>query len=91
MHWMRLVLVFLVASLVYAEKEEQEEETEKRERLKRFAICALRPAYGNCRGRRSLWTYNIYRQVCEQFTYSNCGGNPNRFHSDEQCMKFCKG
>ncbi|BFF91940.1 kunitz-type serine protease inhibitor 2-like [Drosophila madeirensis] len=91
MFWMRLVVVYLAASLVYAKKEASEDVSDKLEKKKRFAICSMRPAYGNCGGHRLLFNYNIYRNECQLFVYSNCGGNQNRFHSNEQCMSYCNG
>lgn len=54
-------------------------------------ICYKQPDYGKCKGRRSLWYFNVHRHKCMKFVYSNCGGNQNRFFSSADCEEFCKG
>ncbi|XP_030559138.1 kunitz-type serine protease inhibitor homolog beta-bungarotoxin B5-B chain-like [Drosophila novamexicana] len=56
----------------------------------RTRICSARPEYGFCEGHRSLWYYNPGRSRCQLFDYSNCGGNRNKFFSEEHCINFCK-
>ncbi|KAH8337619.1 hypothetical protein KR074_000840, partial [Drosophila pseudoananassae] len=53
--------------------------------------CNRKPDYGKCKGRRSLWYFNIDRKKCLKFVYSNCGGNGNRFFSRVDCEEYCKG
>ncbi|KAH8417889.1 hypothetical protein KR222_007778, partial [Zaprionus bogoriensis] len=52
-------------------------------------ICHKNPAYGKCRGHRTMWYFNKYKMRCESFIFSNCGGNTNRFFSKEECDDFC--
>ncbi|KAH8247276.1 hypothetical protein KR038_001234, partial [Drosophila bunnanda] len=52
-------------------------------------ICSLKPEFGKCKGRRSLWYFNEHYAKCMTFTYSNCGGNRNRFYNKESCEDFC--
>ncbi|XP_017858922.1 PREDICTED: protease inhibitor carrapatin-like [Drosophila arizonae] len=53
------------------------------------AICYSKPDYGKCKGNRQLWFFNKYKIKCEKFTYSNCGGNENRFYTKDECDIFC--
>ncbi|KAH8385584.1 hypothetical protein KR200_001689, partial [Drosophila serrata] len=52
-------------------------------------VCSLKPEFGKCKGRRSLWYYNERYGKCMKFTYSNCGGNRNRFYTQDSCQDFC--
>ncbi|KAH8382395.1 hypothetical protein KR009_003304 [Drosophila setifemur] len=51
--------------------------------------CTRKPAYGLCKGASILWYYDIIQAQCLTFTYSNCGGNRNRFQRNEDCQEFC--
>ncbi|XP_034113308.1 kappaPI-stichotoxin-Shd2a-like [Drosophila albomicans] len=55
----------------------------------RKAVCLKRAKYGKCGGHRKMWYYDIYKKQCSTFTYSNCGGNTNRFFSKEECEDYC--
>lgn len=37
----------------------------------------------------AVYGYNIITNRCSEFTYSGCGGNPNRFMTDSQCRNTC--
>lgn len=52
-------------------------------------ICNLRLDVGRCEGHFDSWYYEVATGLCEQFQYSGCGGNANRFHSKEQCEGLC--
>ncbi|KAH9509637.1 U-actitoxin-Avd3l, partial [Bulinus truncatus] len=45
---------------------------------------------GTCTGNYIRYYYNKNTGSCQQFTYSGCGGNYNRFNSLDQCRKSCK-
>ena len=35
------------------------------------------------------WAHNPETHECEAFIYGGCGGNDNRFASEEQCEQAC--
>ena len=37
------------------------------------------------------WAYVASSGKCEKFDYSGCGGNKNKFASEHECLKLCKG
>ncbi|KAK2191742.1 hypothetical protein NP493_46g01054 [Ridgeia piscesae] len=55
--------------------------------------CTLPKETGKCEGFAQLsvtrWYYNTEAGQCEQFVYSLCGGNENRFPSKEACEEEC--
>lgn len=62
-------------------------------------ICSLPVDHGeNCNGSNDhennnepilMWYYNIIEMSCLPFEYRGCGGNYNRFISQEHCIKSC--
>lgn len=36
-----------------------------------------------------MWYYDAYSGRCQAFVYTGCGGNANRFISEEQCERQC--
>ncbi|CEF60370.1 Proteinase inhibitor I2, Kunitz metazoa domain and EB domain and Cysteine-rich repeat and Lustrin, cysteine-rich repeated domain-containing protein [Strongyloides ratti] len=62
-------------------------------------ICSLPVDHGeNCDGSKDfentnepilMWYYNILEMSCLPFEYRGCGGNFNKFISQEQCIKSC--
>jgi len=53
-------------------------------------VCALASAGGDCDDYQSAWYYNRSSDRCLKFVYSGCGGNDNRFHSQEACELRCR-
>lgn len=51
--------------------------------------CELPPETGFCAAYFQRWFFNSTSENCEQFVYGGCGGNPNRFHTAEQCQTQC--
>merc|ERR1712048_22175 len=51
--------------------------------------CALPKQVGMCRALMPSFFYNIETQKCEYFGYGGCGGNSNRFDSQEECEAKC--
>lgn len=35
------------------------------------------------------WSYDSETNSCEKFTYTGCGGNDNRFHTEKDCLTTC--
>lgn len=52
-------------------------------------ICEEQPDPGNCTDNLSVFFYDSSTKVCTPFTYTGCGGNANRFSSEEQCERQC--
>uniref|UniRef100_A0A1A9V0W6 BPTI/Kunitz inhibitor domain-containing protein n=1 Tax=Glossina austeni TaxID=7395 RepID=A0A1A9V0W6_GLOAU len=59
------------------------------------AVCSL-PDSADGDGKRACvayipsWTYRSATNECIQFIYGGCGGNKNRFHTQEDCENKCK-
>ncbi|KAM3927676.1 tissue factor pathway inhibitor 2 isoform 2-T2 [Leptodactylus fuscus] len=45
---------------------------------------------GSCSASVTRYFFNIESKVCEEFTYTGCGGNSNNFVRIEDCNKVCK-
>ncbi|VDO08493.1 unnamed protein product [Rodentolepis nana] len=52
--------------------------------------CRLPIAAGNCFGRIISYGYDSRSGRCEQFIYSGCSGNENRFNTYEECERECR-
>lgn len=53
-------------------------------------FCLLPPDSGTCRHFKNKWFYNPITNDCGIFSYSNCGGNENRFDSLDACLEKCR-
>ncbi|XP_044730136.1 papilin isoform X2 [Chrysoperla carnea] len=53
------------------------------------ALCYSRADPGQCSDNISAWFYNPSAQRCDQFVYTGCGGNENRYESEEACERSC--
>uniref|UniRef100_A0ABM5EPV0 BPTI/Kunitz domain-containing protein-like n=1 Tax=Pogona vitticeps TaxID=103695 RepID=A0ABM5EPV0_9SAUR len=56
-----------------------------------LAKCKLPKEPGRCRVRFGRFYYNVKSGRCEEFVYSGCHGNANRFRTRTQCIKECAG
>ncbi|XP_023173478.1 male accessory gland serine protease inhibitor-like [Drosophila hydei] len=59
------------------------------------SICGLPPAGdGNglmrCFALMPSWTYFPEDNSCKEFIYGGCGGNANRFGTQQECESKCK-
>lgn len=52
-------------------------------------ICSLPEAPGQCLAYMPRWAYNPAVSACAQFIYGGCGGNRNRFLTEEACLERC--
>ncbi|CAM4642360.1 unnamed protein product [Leuciscus chuanchicus] len=53
------------------------------------AHCVEPPVTGSCRESATHWYYNPYERRCNRFNYGGCGGNMNRFKTEEECKSTC--
>lgn len=53
-------------------------------------ICMLKKIRGPCSGNFIQWYYNSTTGTCDEFSFSGCSGNANRFSQKESCESHCK-
>lgn len=51
--------------------------------------CAVVQNEGSCQEYSLKWSYNKVEKTCVQFWYGGCGGNSNRFETQEACEAMC--
>ncbi|KAM9307827.1 PI-stichotoxin-Hcr2o-like [Gastrophryne carolinensis] len=51
--------------------------------------CTSPPVYGPCKALLIRYFYNTATHKCQQFTYSGCGGNANRYNTLLACKAAC--
>ncbi|XP_068619320.1 papilin [Battus philenor] len=51
--------------------------------------CAAPQETGNCTDKQAAWSYSEPENRCVPFYYSGCGGNGNRFESEQSCVAAC--
>jgi hypothetical protein len=51
--------------------------------------CQLPKDGGTCNGYEPVYYFNIRNLRCEQLVYSGCGGNENRFPTQQNCNAVC--
>lgn len=44
---------------------------------------------GTCRDYNIYWYYDKQANACAQFWYGGCGGNDNRYQTEDECKKTC--
>nr|XP_014344739.1 PREDICTED: collagen alpha-3(VI) chain isoform X3 [Latimeria chalumnae] len=51
--------------------------------------CQLQKEEGLCRNFIVKWYYDAEKNSCTRFWYGGCGGNSNRFNTQDECEKTC--
>merc|ERR1711928_149484 len=54
------------------------------------SLCQLPKARGICRALIPSFYFEPITMTCQDFTYSGCWGNGNRFSTIEECERACK-
>jgi len=44
---------------------------------------------GPCNAQIKMFAYDPFESECKEFFYGGCGGNPNRFESQDECRIAC--
>ncbi|XP_075818978.1 WAP four-disulfide core domain protein 6A-like [Microtus pennsylvanicus] len=53
-------------------------------------VCSLPQDPGPCMAYFPRWYYNKETEVCTEFIYGGCKGNPNNFQTEHICRVVCK-
>ncbi|CAL1298865.1 unnamed protein product, partial [Larinioides sclopetarius] len=53
--------------------------------------CVEEPDTGYCRALFYNWYFDQQTGTCREFVYGGCGGNGNRYWSEEECLENCGG
>ena len=51
--------------------------------------CLLPQDPGDCKSFVQKWYYNKKTRSCQIFEYGGCGGNDNKFNSENECLQAC--
>uniref|UniRef100_A0A8C8BCH6 Uncharacterized protein n=1 Tax=Otus sunia TaxID=257818 RepID=A0A8C8BCH6_9STRI len=78
----------------YGEAQEEIEENlqttaETRAAYSDYDACGLAQDSGECENYVLKWYYDKEQKMCGQFWYGGCGGNKNRFETQEECGFLC--
>jgi hypothetical protein len=52
-------------------------------------VCTLDKDSGSCDQYKIMWYYDSSSQQCKNFYYGSCGGNGNRFGTEQECQIGC--
>lgn len=53
------------------------------------SVCHLPMDPGDCDGICPRWFFNTHSGRCEEFSYGCCGGNANKFRTEQECLNAC--
>ncbi|XP_070768321.1 collagen alpha-6(VI) chain-like [Enoplosus armatus] len=51
--------------------------------------CFLSQDQGSCQDYTMMWFFDTKQNECSRFWYGGCGGNENRFKTQEECENLC--
>nr|XP_033497526.1 collagen alpha-6(VI) chain-like isoform X1 [Epinephelus lanceolatus] len=51
--------------------------------------CFLSQDQGSCQNYTMMWFFDTEQRECSRFWYGGCGGNENRFQTQEECENLC--
>ncbi|KAM6936028.1 LOW QUALITY PROTEIN: collagen alpha-6(VI) chain [Lycodopsis pacificus] len=51
--------------------------------------CLLREDRGSCQDYIMMWFFDSQQKECSRFWFGGCGGNENRFKTQEECENLC--
>eukprot|EP00062_Callorhinchus_milii_P005544 gi/632945099/ref/XP_007887867.1/ PREDICTED: collagen alpha-6(VI) chain-like isoform X1 [Callorhinchus milii] len=68
---------------------EMAEDIEDGDDINSYDVCALNVDEGNCRNYILKWFFNQELKRCQQFWFSGCRGNRNRFDTKQECEDLC--
>ncbi|VDP21318.1 unnamed protein product [Soboliphyme baturini] len=54
-------------------------------------VCSLDQDAGTCKEYNVKYYYNRRNMKCELFVYTGCGGNDNKFETQQECCETCPG
>ena len=69
--------------------QEKIEFDEKKQKSKFSDRCSLEQSRGPCGNYTLKWYFDSQTSMCNMFWYGSCGGNDNRFDSEEECENNC--
>ncbi|CAM5092658.1 unnamed protein product [Eretmochelys imbricata] len=70
-------------------EENLEETVESGAAYANYDACAVDHDGGECQDYNLKWHYDKDQKVCTPFWYGGCGGNKNRFETQEECEALC--
>ncbi|XP_014733932.1 PREDICTED: collagen alpha-6(VI) chain isoform X1 [Sturnus vulgaris] len=70
-------------------KKNLETTAETRGACNNYDACDLVQDSGECQNYILKWYYDKEQKICGQFWYGGCGGNKNRFETQEECGFLC--
>ncbi|XP_031735327.1 kunitz-type serine protease inhibitor bitisilin-3 [Anarrhichthys ocellatus] len=51
--------------------------------------CLLSQDQGSCQNYTMMWFFDSQQKECSRFWFGGCGGNENRFKTQEDCENLC--